>query len=155
MTNEKWTELTRDTRLERCTHRECTNQPIWQLERDGIKSLYCTKHKEQIEKASTIFDTLRRVIGPHSDVDIPALADKLTAAARQHRDFVLHEDDGSNESNAKTTELHAFLYTICNPDTNHDFDGTNEGLTIYLSAAPGDTIRIFEDGSVLIIQKPE
>lgn len=104
---------------------------------------------------NTIYDTLKNVIGPHSDVDIPALADKVTAAARQHKDFVLHEDTGEPDSNAKTDELHAFLQPLCGPHTPHDFDGSNEGLQIWLTAKPGDTIRLYEDGAVLIIPQVE
>jgi hypothetical protein len=61
-----------------------------------------------------------------------------------HRDFVLHKDTGGPTLNIKTDELHAFMGDI-------DWEGTDDGITIWLHVKPGDTIRLHEDGAVRVI----
>jgi hypothetical protein len=68
--------------------------------------------------------------------------------------FQLHEDTGEPDSVKKTDDLHAFLHPLC-VDTEHDFEGSNSGLQIYLSVKIGDTMILREDGSIRVLPKGE
>lgn len=61
---------------------------------------------------------------------------------RKTREFVLH--DGTDD--VMTEALHEFL-------REHEWDGDNDGISIWLAPRVGDTIVISADGSILIRRK--
>lgn len=67
-----------------------------------------------------------------------------------HRSFVLH--DGDNDE--KNDELQAFLDQPVNM-RGHDWEGSNSGISIWLSVRPKDSIVVVGDGMFLILRHDE